>query len=43
MWRAARLWRDVPRRTATQHRGMSADWSWKQPAADHVALYRSIV
>jgi starch synthase len=43
IWRAVRLWRDVPRRTATQHRGMSADWSWKQPAADHVALYRSIV
>ena len=42
LWRAVRLWRDEPRRTAAQRRGMSEDWSWKHPAQAHVALYRTV-
>lgn len=42
LWRAVRLWRDEPRRSAAQQLGMSEDWSWKAPAAEHVALYRAV-
>jgi starch synthase len=40
--RAVRGWADPAVRTAAQRRGMSADWSWAEPAAEHVALYRSL-
>ena len=42
LWRAVRLWRDEPRRRAAQHRGMTDDWSWQQPAADHRQLYQAV-
>jgi starch synthase len=37
--RAVRGWSDPEIRTAAQRRGMSADWSWREPAAEHVDLY----
>ncbi len=37
--RAVRMSR---RRDAIQRRGMSADWSWSRPAAEHVQLYRQL-
>lgn len=42
LWRATRLWRNERRRRAAQQRAMAIDWSWKQPAAEHVALYRAV-
>ncbi len=42
IWRAARLWRDEPRRRAAQRRGMTEDWSWRNPAAEHRALYQAV-
>jgi glycogen synthase len=38
--RAGRGWAQRPRRVAAQRRGMTADWSWREPAAHHVELYR---
>jgi starch synthase len=40
--RAMRGWTDVEARVGAQRRGMTADWSWRQPAARHVELYREI-
>ncbi len=40
--RSIRAWRDRRRRAALQDRGMSADWSWDAPAAQHVELYRTL-
>ncbi len=40
--RAVRAWRHPQRRAAIQRRGMSADWSWDAPAAEHIALYESL-
>jgi starch synthase len=37
--RAVRGWSDPEIRTAAQRRGMTADWSWREPAAEHVDLY----
>jgi starch synthase len=37
--RAVRGWSDEEARTAAQRRGMAADWSWGDPAAEHLALY----
>jgi len=31
------------RRSAMQRRGMAIDWSWKRPAAAHVAWYRRLI
>ena len=31
------------RRAAMQRRGMAIDWSWRQPAATHVELYRHLI
>ena len=41
--RATRAVRQPARRKALQRRGMSADWSWNQPAHDHVAIYREVL
>ena len=41
--RGVRAWRDPIRRDVIQRRGMTEDWSWTQPAAEHVALYRRLV
>ncbi len=40
--RATRGLRHKSRREAIQRRGMSIDWSWSEPAARHVELYREI-
>jgi starch synthase len=40
--RAARGWREQHARVAAQRRAMTADWSWREPAARHVELYRSL-
>jgi starch synthase len=41
--RAVRAWRHPARRRAIQERGMTADWSWRTPARQHVALYESLL
>ncbi len=41
--RAARAWRNRPRREAIQRRGMTADWSWTRPAAQIVDLYEDLL
>ncbi len=40
--RATRAWADPALRRAAQLRGMTADWSWREPAARHVDLYRQL-
>ena len=40
--RATRAVKNASRRRALQRRGMSSDWSWTNPAAEHLTLYRSI-
>ena len=41
--RAVAGWADPERRAAAQARAMSADWSWRGPAAEYVALYRRLI
>lgn len=41
--RAVRGWSDPELRAAAQARAMSADWSWAEPAAQHVELYERLV
>jgi starch synthase len=41
--RAVRAWNDPQRRSAIQLRGMTQDWSWKDPARRHIELYEAIV
>jgi starch synthase len=41
--RAVRAWRHKQRRRAIQQRGMSRDWSWTQPAEQHIELYREML
>ena len=41
--RAVRAWRHQQRRRAIQRRGMSQDWSWTEPAAQHIELYREML
>ena len=40
--RSVRAWRSSERRVAIMRRGMRTDWSWNQPAADHVARYDAL-
>lgn len=40
--RGVRAWQDPARRSALQQRGMRADWSWQEPARQHLALYRQV-
>jgi starch synthase len=40
--RAVRGWVDPEIRAAAQHRGMTADWSWAEPAARYGELYRQL-
>ncbi len=40
--RGVRAVRMSRRRDAIQRRGMSHDWSWTQPADDHISLYREL-
>ncbi len=37
------LWRDKPAWAQVQRNGMAADVSWRRPAAQYVALYRSLL
>jgi starch synthase len=41
--RAVRGWRHKQRRRAMQRRGMEQDWSWAQPAQQHIDLYRQLL
>jgi starch synthase len=41
--RATRAVRQPNRRKALQRRGMNVDWSWTQPALDHLAVYRELI
>ncbi|MEO1064979.1 MAG: glycogen/starch synthase [Actinomycetota bacterium] len=41
--RAVRGWNVRKRRVPVQRNGMAPDWSWDDPAAQHVELYRSIL
>jgi starch synthase len=40
--RAARASANVQRRNSMRRRGMTTDWSWTQPAAEHISLYNAI-
>jgi starch synthase len=40
--RATRAVRQPARRNAIRKRAMTHDWSWRGPAAQHIALYRTI-
>ena len=39
--RASRGWANPRRRAAVQRRGMSADWSWAEPARAYASLYET--
>jgi starch synthase len=41
--RAVRAARHTRRRAAIQRRGMTSDWSWAEPAAAYLELYRQLV
>jgi starch synthase len=40
--RAVAGWRSPDVRRAAQQRGMTADWSWREPAGRHLGLYRAV-
>ena len=40
--RAARAHANRPRRDAMRRRGMTADWSWREPALAHIEHYERI-
>lgn len=40
--RAVRGWGHRARRRGAQRRGMSADWSWREPALRHIELYERL-
>ena len=40
--RAVRGWSVPNRRAAAQARGMAVDWSWREPATRHLALYEQV-
>lgn len=41
--RAIRAYRDRRRWAGIQRRGMSADWSWREPAERYLEVYRSVL
>jgi starch synthase len=41
--RAVRAWSDPVRRTAIRRAGMTADWSWRGPAAAYAEVYDEVV
>jgi starch synthase len=43
MFRAGRRITDRRRRVTLQRRGMSVDWSWRQPAAEYIELYERLL
>jgi starch synthase len=40
--RAVAGWRNLDVRRAARQRGMTADWSWREPASRHLDLYRRV-
>lgn len=40
--RGVRAWRSASRRREIQRRGMGADWSWDEPMARYLEIYRSV-
>lgn len=40
--RAVHGWRNPARRARAQHRGMTTDWSWTQPASEYIELYQQL-
>ena len=43
MHRAVRAWRHRGRRRSIVARGMAQDWSWADPAARHIEIYRDLI
>lgn len=41
--RAVRAWRSPRRRASIRRRGMTRDWSWDEPADEHIEVYRDLV
>ena len=41
--RAGRVFADRERRDGARLRGMTADWSWQEPALEHVRHYERLV
>jgi starch synthase len=41
--RGVRAHASHPQRLALQRRGMTADWSWRQPALEHLQHYRQLI
>ena len=41
--RAARAVKQPARRRAIERRGMTTDWSWTQPAHEHIEIYRELL
>ena len=41
--RGVRAWKHKGRRQAIQRRGMTTDWSWKNPANKHIKLYEELI
>ena len=41
--RAVSSWSDPSLRRSAQHRGMARDWSWAEPAKQHLDLYAHVV
>jgi starch synthase len=41
--RAVRGWSDPPCRRLLQANGMGRDWSWREPALEHVSLYQRVL
>jgi len=41
--RAVRAWKQPRRRAAIQRRGMTRDWSWTEPAIEHIEVYRGLL
>jgi starch synthase len=41
--RATRAWANRPRRDAMRRRGMTADWSWREPACQHIEMYEQLI
>ncbi len=40
--RGVRVWNSVRKRQAAQRRGMQHDWSWSEPARQHIELYHDV-
>ncbi len=41
--RATYAWKNQDRRVGAQRRGMTTDWSWREPAASYIDVYREVI